>query len=53
MGTDRREWQRACAIARTGGTLRPTLPNLVAAYRIVHERTAPSLALVQRLLAIE
>lgn len=35
---DRREWTRACAIARRGGAIRPTLANLVAAMRIVRSR---------------
>jgi hypothetical protein len=50
--TPRREWQRACAIARNGGTIRPTLANMVAAKRIVDERNGKALALAQ-LLAFE
>lgn len=46
---DRREWRRACQIARTGGAIRPTLANLVAAKRIVDERNGKSLALIQQL----
>lgn len=34
----RRDWLLACRLARTGGALRPTLRNLVAAKRIVEER---------------
>lgn len=49
MRVERREWQRACAIARNGGTIRPTLTNLVAAKRIVDERNWKALALIQRL----
>lgn len=49
MRVDRREWQRACAIAKTGGTIRPTLANLVAARRIVDERNGKALALIQQL----
>ncbi len=45
----RQEWARACRIAREGGSLRPTLPNLVAAKRIVDERNGKSLALIQQL----
>lgn len=36
----RAEWQRACSIARDGGTLRPTLAHLVAAYRSLQGRWA-------------
>lgn len=46
---DRREWRRACAIARNGGAIRPTLANLVAAKRIVDERNGKALALMQEL----
>lgn len=46
--TDRAEWQRACKLARTGGTIRPTLANLVAAYRISQERQAPMFAELAR-----
>ena len=35
---DRREWLRACELARNGGRIRPTLANLVAAYRTVNGR---------------
>lgn len=48
----RQEWLRACRIAREGGTIRPTLPNLVAAWRIVHERNRPMFEQLAR-LAIE
>ncbi len=47
--TPRREWARACAIARDGGALRPTLANLVAAWRIVHERQRPMFEELARL----
>jgi hypothetical protein len=49
---DRQAWRRACEIARTGGAIRPTLANLVAAKRIVDERNGKALALAQ-LLAFE
>jgi hypothetical protein len=34
----RSEWQRACRLARNGGSLKATLSNLRAAYMIVAER---------------
>lgn len=37
----RANWLAACEMARNGGKHRATLPNLVAAYAIVQERTAP------------
>lgn len=47
--TPRQEWARACRLARTGGAIRPTLANLVAAKRIVDERNGKSLRLMQQL----
>lgn len=35
----RAEWIGACAAARRGGRITPTLANLVAAYRCVQGRT--------------
>lgn len=34
----RADWSRACRVARSGGCLPATLPNLRAAYLIVNER---------------
>lgn len=46
---NRADWLRACALARRGGKISTTLPNLVAAYRIAELRTMQSyLALMER-----
>lgn len=34
----RSDWSRACRLARTGGCLTATLPNLVVAYRTANPR---------------
>jgi hypothetical protein len=34
----RGDWLSACAVARQGGRIRSTLPNLAAAYRTVRQR---------------
>jgi len=38
VAVKRSDWLRACSVARRGGTIRPALANLIAAYRAVNDR---------------